>query len=78
MHTRVDVTSDVSDVLALELVADFYDGAGRLLGSGRAEHSDEEMHGTPGQPLDLVVPADRAWSARVASAVLSVPVLVNE
>ncbi|MCU1692363.1 MAG: hypothetical protein JWM64_1454 [Frankiales bacterium] len=78
VHTRVDVTSDVSDLLALEVVADFYDASGRLLGSGRAEHSDEQMTGTPGQPVDLVVPAAPAWSGRTASAVLSVPVLVNE
>ncbi|MCW2778012.1 MAG: hypothetical protein JWN17_1737 [Frankiales bacterium] len=81
VHTRVDVTSDVSDVLALEVVAHFYDARGALLGSGRATHSDEEMvahGGTPDEHVELLVPTTPAWASRVTSAVLSVPVLVNE
>jgi hypothetical protein len=39
---RVRVTSDVSDVLELQVVAGFYDLAGRYLGSGRFIHHDLE------------------------------------
>jgi hypothetical protein len=81
VHTRVTVTSDVSDILALEVTAAFYDSHGRLLGSGRVvrgEQHDATGSHVPDESLDLVVPAAPAYAARTASAVLTVPVLVNE
>lgn len=81
VHTRLVVTSDVSDVLALEMTADFYDRAGRLLGSGRVVRGDQhDASGShvPDESLDLLVPAEPGYAARVASARLEVPVLVNE
>ncbi len=81
VHTRLTVTSDVSDILALEVSAAFYDAAGQLLGTGRVvrgEQHDETGAHVPDESLDLLVPAAPAYAARVASAVLSVPVLVNE
>ena len=78
VHTRVTVLSDVSEVLSLELSAAFYDASGRLLGTGRAVRGEQSGQGVPDERTDLVVPAAPAWAPRVASAVLSVPVLVNE
>lgn len=82
------VTSDVSELLELTVTAWFYDAGGALVGTGQqvldAEpHSDAEHgaeHGVAtrveGEPvvLDVRAPA----GVRAASAVLSVPVLVNE
>jgi len=68
-----------------ELVADFYDVGGRLIGTAStsygedanpdpaAQSSPAEKHG-----VALTVNADPAWRAQVNSVVLSVPVLVNE
>lgn len=82
---RLVVTSDVSALITVELVGDFYDEAGRLLGSGSAvyseDHGDESTPQVPHAELDgvlLTVAADPAWRARVSSVVLSVPSLVNE
>lgn len=82
------VTSDVSELLELEVTAWFYDAAGRLVGTGEqvvdaAPHTDAEhgeQHGyaprTEGEPVALQLRAPQG--ARAHSAVLSVPVLVNE
>lgn len=82
VHTALTITSDVSELLALELTADFYDARGGLLGSGSTtaadEHGGEEEVHTGPEARELHVPTASAWSARVTSAVLSVPVLVNE
>ncbi|MER8045968.1 hypothetical protein [Streptomyces sp. NPDC094032] len=85
------ITSDVSDVIALELRAAFYDADGRLLGSGVFTYGEEhegEKGGQGGQGghterratgpgIDFSVTAKNP-RATPASAVLSVPVLVNE
>ncbi|WP_157514069.1 hypothetical protein [Nocardia concava] len=76
------ITTDVSDVLALELNAAFYDAGGRLVGTGTFAHADEEpVSGGPHVPSNdgisfaiTSAPSD----ASVAAAVLSIPVLVNE
>lgn len=81
VQTQLTVTSDVSDLLALEVTAAYYDAAGRLLGTGRVvrgEQHDASGAHVPDESLDLVVPVQAAWAPRVASAVLAVPVLVNE
>ncbi|MER5865992.1 hypothetical protein [Kitasatospora sp. NPDC002040] len=78
------ITSDVSDLLALELRAAFYDAGGRLLGSGSFHYQEEETAGVSqgerraeGEGIDFTVPATGVGGTP-ASAVLSVPVLVNE
>ncbi|MFE6845408.1 hypothetical protein [Streptomyces sp. NPDC057686] len=81
------VTSDVSDVLGLELRAAYYDAAGRLLGSGTFHYQEEgadapapDHHEGPraaGEGIDFTVPAE-GLSGTPSSAVLSLPVLVNE
>lgn len=75
------VTSDVSEVIVLEAVADFYDADGALLGTTRQTHAPEHeagAAGTPDEHVALELRAAPAYRSRVASAVLSVPVLVNE
>lgn len=75
---RLTVTSDVSDLLDLEVRADFYDAAGHLLASGRqsdATADTERFHtseGVRGLPLRIAAPAG------AVAALVSVPVLVNE
>ena len=77
------VTSDVSEVINLEVVAGFYDSTGALIGEGRfvleSEHGKTE--GTAKLPDESVafridVPAVIAGQA--SSAAIGVPVLVNE
>ena len=73
------VTSDVSEVLNLELRVDFYGAAGDLLGSNRqvfTAQDTEPFHSTSGVVgLPITVPAPLLGSH---SAVVSIPVLVNE
>ncbi|MFB8000758.1 hypothetical protein [Nocardia sp. NPDC056000] len=81
VHGRLAITTDVSDVLALEVQAAFYDAAGKLVGTGHFEHADEEaMGGGTHIPhddgIDFTIPAPAG--AAVSAAVLSIPVLVNE
>ena len=81
-------TVDVSEFILLQLDVDFYDGAGRLLGSGSASYADQEFadngatalpHGT-GQHDDgfEVTITGQPEVTRAVSAVLTVPQLVNE
>jgi hypothetical protein len=78
----LDVTSDVSDLLELQVLAGFYDARGRLIGQGRfTHHLDEDTHQDSGPPSEherfsITVPA-RLRGKAVAAAV-GVPVLVNE
>lgn len=78
----ITVTSDVSELIVLELQADFYDGAGLLLGTAKTthqeKHGDGEDHADSDDGVHLTVTAEPAYRGRVASAVVSVPVLVNE
>jgi hypothetical protein len=78
----VEVTSDVSEVLELEVVAGFYDGDGALLGEGSfVLHADEDEHthsGPPEEEHTFSVPVPQALAGRVVSAAVGVPVLVNE
>ena len=78
------VTSDVSELLAGEVVIGFYDAAGKLLGADKAdlgglEHEHEEPSGPPttrteGEPHPFTVRGPAGASA----ATLAVPNLVNE
>jgi hypothetical protein len=78
----VTITSDVSDLLELEVVAGFYGSDGTLLGTGRhVHHATEDGHTHSGPPseseaFEIAVPAELAQ--RVASVAVGVPVLVNE
>ena len=73
---RIVNTVDVSELIVLELQADFYDAAGRFLGSGRQVFRD--AHADPAEgPLAFRVRASAPQPAAV-SAVVSVPQLVNE
>ena len=75
---RLDVASDVRELIDLEVRADFYDADGRFLSSNRQifRARDAEMFhttsGVVGLPISVPGPATGA-----RSAVLSVPVLVN-
>ncbi|MFJ9588689.1 hypothetical protein [Streptomyces acidicola] len=81
------ITSDVSDVLALELRAAYYDSRGRLLGTGTFQYQEEgeDAHGSDhhdgpraaGDGIDFTVPA-KHLTGTPAAAVVSIPVLVNE
>ena len=80
---RLTVTTDVSELLELEVVAGFYDTRGRFLGTARWVHHLDESgeHGHAGPPEEsetfrVVAPA--RLRERVASAAVGVPVLVNE
>lgn len=80
------VTSDVSELIALELSAAYYDADGRLLGTGSFQYAEEghDDHGgahTPaaeGAGIDFEVRPKASLTGTPTSAVLSVPVLVNE
>lgn len=77
----VRVTSDVSDVLDLEVLAGFYDADGVLVGNGRFVHhlSEDSAHAEPPeerQEFTIAVPGD--VSGRAVAVSIGVPVLVNE
>ncbi|MBD0746128.1 hypothetical protein [Streptomyces sp. CBMA152] len=85
------ITSDVSDVLALELRAAFYDERGHLVGTGSFQYAEEgeageAAHGSPGHAgpraegagIDFTAAPKTPLTGNPASAVLSIPVLVNE
>ena len=80
--SALDVTSDVSEVIVAEVTADFYDATGSLLGSARTTleegHAEDggEHHGD--EALEVVLTAAPSYASSVHSAVLAVPVLVNE
>lgn len=81
------ITSDVSDVLALELSAAYYDSRGRFIGTGSFQYQEEGQdaegghhHDGPraaGEGIDFKAPATKL-TGTAAAAVVSVPVLVNE
>jgi hypothetical protein len=78
----VKVTSDVSDLLELQVLAGFYDDRGNLLGTARfVHHLGAEGHGhsgpsDDGEEFNIPVPAELKPLA--VSAAVGVPVLVNE
>ncbi|WP_148612781.1 hypothetical protein [Nocardioides rubriscoriae] len=80
---RLTVTSDVSDLLELEVVAGFYDADGRLLTTAKAVHHLDEAvasheEGPPDETAPFRIAVPRRLLDRVASAAITVPVLVNE
>ena len=76
------ITSDVSDLLELQVLAGFYDRHGSLLGTGRfVHHLQEDGHqhtGPPNETEHFAIAAPRQFRDRVAAAAVGVPVLVNE
>lgn len=80
--TTVQVSSDTSDLLALQLLAGFYDASGALLGTARFNLDEavgtDPATGPPAQryPVRITVPAELA--GRAVSAAIGVTVLVNE
>lgn len=77
----VRVTSDVSDVLELQVLAGFFDERGNLVGTGRFVHHLGESHAHTG-PLkereQFRIPLPAALAHRAVSVTIGVPILVNE
>lgn len=78
----LDVTSDVSDLLELQVLAGFYDASGTLVGRGRfTHHLDEDTHHDdrpPSQHEEFAIAVPKRLRGQAVSAAVGVPVLVNE
>jgi len=77
----VRVTSDVSDVLELQVLAGFFDEQGNLIGTGRFVHHLGEGGAYTGPPEErekFRIPLPAALAHRAVSVTIGVPVLVNE
>lgn len=79
--------ADNSSILVMEVQADFYDRAGRLLGSRRTTLRQPDVVRTArggtgpkryGGDVAFTIGSAPAWGAQVTGALVSVPVLVNE
>lgn len=68
---------DVSDVIVLEVKADFYDREGRHVGSGTQVFQNAEAFDHEHEAVRFDIRPGRTAEGAVA-AVLSVPQLVNE
>jgi len=88
VFARLRNAVDVSELIVLELRADFYDAQGGYLGFGSATYADEEFadtgaapltHGTGnhGEAFTISVPSNAPLTG-ATSAILTVPQLVNE
>lgn len=78
----VEVTSDVSELLDLQVLAGFYDDQGRLIGTARhdyhAEPHTESDGGPPSQTHTFRIEVPTKLRTSVMAAAVGVPVLVNE
>ncbi len=75
----VVVTSDVSELIELEVIAGFYDGTGELLGSAIFVRAEEEHgSGPPELTTEFSIIAPPGLPGTPVSAAVGVPVLVNE
>jgi hypothetical protein len=77
----VRVTSDVSDLLELQVLAGFHDRNGNLLGTSRFVHHLDEGHAhaaTPAQRTSFTIAVPAALARAAVSVTIGVPVLVNE
>jgi hypothetical protein len=76
------ITSDVSDLLELQVLAGFHDDHGTLLGTARfTSHLGDDAHSDAGPPDEqevFKIPVPPELQGSVASATIGVPVLVNE
>jgi hypothetical protein len=81
LHGSLTVTSDVSEILALQVLAGFYDADGRFVGQARWDfRPPEEGHeeGHPDESVDFVVEVPAKLRGRAAAASYGVTNLVNE
>jgi hypothetical protein len=79
LRGELDITSDVSTLLELQVLAGFYDAGGHYLGEGRwTLHSDDHDLGHPDESVDFVVRVPAAYAGKAVAAAAGVPVLVNE
>lgn len=74
----VEITSDVSGLLALEVLVDFYGADGRRLGSASQLVADVEAGPGGLGPVEVAVTVPRPLAEPAAAALLSVPQLANE
>ncbi|WP_344114135.1 hypothetical protein, partial [Nocardioides humi] len=78
----IEITSDVSDLLELQVLAGFYDASGTLIGRGRfTHHLDEGAHHEEGPPSEhetFTIAVPRKLRGTAVTAAVGVPVLVNE
>jgi hypothetical protein len=78
----IEVTSDVSEVIELEVIAGFFGADGALLGENSfVLHADGEEHshaGPPEEEHEFAVPVPAPLAGKAVSAAVGVPVLVNE
>ncbi|NKR10617.1 MULTISPECIES: hypothetical protein [unclassified Paenarthrobacter] len=78
----VRITSDVSDLLELQVLAGFYDDDGTFLGTARfVHHRGSEGHnhsGPPEEGEEFSIPVPAELKTKAVSAAVGVPVLVNE
>ena len=76
------VTSDVSEVLDLQVIAGFYSRTGALLGTGTYSFHLDESHttasGVPVETMPFTVKVPASLQGEAVSAAVGVPVLVNE
>ncbi|TCJ24107.1 hypothetical protein [Nocardioides jejuensis] len=76
---ELDVTSDVSEILDLQVLAGFYDARGAYLGEGRwTLHSEDDNVGRPDESVRFAVRVPSAYAGKAVAATVGVPVLVNE
>lgn len=80
----VQVRSDVSDILELEVVSGFYDRSGRLLGTGRSVYHlvedgpQAQRSGAPHEARRFAIAVPARWRGTSVGAAAGVAVLVNE
>ncbi|MFE6995224.1 hypothetical protein ACFVAE_04650 [Microbacterium sp. NPDC057659] len=78
---ELEITSDVSDVLELMVVAGFYDDGGRMLGTARFEQhadGDHDHAGVPSETIAFRIEVPAGLRGKAVAAAIGVPVLVNE
>ncbi|MHA7209419.1 hypothetical protein [Arthrobacter sp. MDT1-65] len=78
---EVLVTSDVSELLELQVLAGFYDQQGTLLGTERFVHhaaGSGHTHAGSSEPEIFAIAVPEAFAGKAVSAAVGVPVLVNE
>lgn len=76
----VRITSDVSELLELQVLAGFYDDQGTFLGTARFEFGSEgHDHSGPAEEREeFSIPVPAELDSKAVSAAVGIPVLVNE
>ena len=82
VHGTLTITSDVSDILELQVLAGFFDADGHYLGEGRFTHhlvEGEHSHaGPPSEKESFTIRVPGKYAGQARAAAVGVPVLVNE